>query len=76
MIITQQQQRIQALELEVENIRPKKRVKVAKDPNECFIQIWEGSQDQGDVAVDVETDDGSETSDNDVEELSCIVVKI
>jgi hypothetical protein len=75
VIITQQQERIKALELEVENIRPKKRVKVAQDPNECFIQIWEGSQDQDDITVEVEEDEGSEVSEDVVEELSCIVVK-
>ena len=76
VIITQQAHKIMALELEVENLQPKKRRKVAQDPNNCFIQIWEGGGDLAEIVADLEAEDDSEASEDVVEERSCIHVKL
>jgi len=75
LTIAQQEQRIKALEAKIEELRPKKRERLARDPNERFVQIWEDKEDQADIAATPEAQDDIEMAE-DVEEIhSCIVVE-
>ena len=61
--IAQRDQRIKALELEVEQLRPKKRMKVVPDPNERFVGIQHIARVQASAAAALEAEGRLEVSD-------------
>jgi len=75
IIIARQDQRIEALEALVEELRPKKKQRLIEDPNERFVRIWGGADDQASTAATPAPQDGSEIAEDTEEIHSCIVVE-
>jgi len=75
IIIARQDQRIEALEALVEELRPKKKRRLIEDPNERFVRIWGGRDDQASTAATPAPQDGSEIAEDTEEIHSCIVVE-
>jgi hypothetical protein len=74
MAIAQRDQRIRALELEVERLRPKKRMKVVPNPNERFVGIQQIARVQAEAAAAIAAEAALQDVEEEEEAQSCIWV--
>lgn len=75
LAIAQRDQKIRSLELEIERLKPQKRMRVIPDPNKRFVEIQQIGRAQAEAAAALAAEEAIELAPEEEEIRSCIWVE-